>query len=168
MDNIKGILFDKDGTLIEFFSLWEKIALGLVADLANGEDPLFQQELLASIGLVNGQITANSILAGGTTKDIADAFYPLLLKESCQIPEPFHQWVEKRILQLTKDHLQVIQPITDLKKLLKQLKDDGLKLGVATADDQETTTLTFQMLGIDHYFDFIGTSDHYEKNRTQI
>ncbi|MBP3953243.1 HAD family hydrolase [Bacillus suaedae] len=164
MTEIKGVLFDKDGTLIEFLELWRRIAFGLVTELVpSGNASRIREALLESIGLLNGEVQPTSILASGTTKDIATAFYPILIKERQSIPEPFHLWVEERILLLTKQNLDAVKPVTDLRTLLQKLKRKGLKIGVATADDIETTNLTFKLLGIDQLFDFVGTSDQYKK-----
>ncbi|MGG7620760.1 HAD family hydrolase [Bacillus coreaensis] len=163
MANIKGILFDKDGTLIEFTGLWKAIAKGLVEELVDPHNFLLKEKLLGKIGLINDEVSPTSILASGTTKDIADAFRQVLLDEHVIFPEPLYSWIELKILELTKQNIHAVKPAANLKPLFDRLKEKGLRMGVATADDQETTLLTLDLLGLTHYFDFIGTSDRYEK-----
>ncbi len=163
MTNIRGILFDKDGTLIEFLGLWKAIALGLVEELIHSENPIVKEKLLESIGLVQDEVRPASILSSGTTKDIEEAFRQVLIDEQINFPEPLHQWIESKIFELTKQNIHAIKPVADLNTLLTRLKQNGLKIGIATADDQETTLLTLNLLGLTHYFDFIGTSDFYNK-----
>lgn len=163
MANIKGILFDKDGTLIEFTGLWKAIAKGLVEELVGPDNLLLKEKLLGSIGLKNDEVNPTSILASGTTKDIAGAFRQVLLDEHFPFRESLYHWIEIKILELTKQNIHAVKPTADLKTLFESLKEQELRIGIATADDQDTTLLTLDMLGITHYFDFIGTSDRYEK-----
>lgn len=166
---IKGILFDKDGTLIAFHSIWVPTALELVNQLVDKveavENDHLKNDLLKSIGVEVECVSADGILATGTTLDITHAFEGILQKHGIvfRSSQSLYEWTGERLLALTKRYIEHIQPAADLKLLLSELTDRGFALGVATADDYETTILCLKKLQVEKYFGFIGTSDRYEK-----
>ncbi len=77
MTNIKGILFDKDGTLVDFQKTW--FAIGdLMALQAAGGDRARADELMAEAGYDYGAhcFRADSVFAAGTNADIVALWYP--------------------------------------------------------------------------------------------
>ncbi|GLX67164.1 HAD family hydrolase [Paenibacillus glycanilyticus] len=174
---LKGILFDKDGTLIQFHSFWvpiaEELTDRLLAEL-NGGLPAssgLKEKLLQSIGLnANGKVDSKGYLAGGTTADIAGAYGEVLEASGYGIEhmQRLLPWITDEIYRLTQVHRDQLLPTTDLNSLLPLLKDKGLKLGIATADDLESTLFFLNKYGIAGYFDFIGTSDRYEKKPSPV
>ena len=166
---IKGILFDKDGTLIDFHAIWIPTALELVDQLVDKvkavENDQLKNDLLKSIGVEADCVSADGILASGTTLDITHAFEGILQKYgfASHSSQSLFDWIGERLIALTRRYIDHIQPAADLKQLLKELTDRGLVLGVATADDYETTILCLKKLQVEKYLGFIGTSDRYEK-----
>ncbi|KKI89194.1 hypothetical protein WQ54_26860 [Bacillus sp. SA1-12] len=169
MNKIKGILFDKDGTLIDFHSIWVPVAFDLVDQLlvkvTADKNGYLKTDLLKSIGVAEEFISADGILASGTTRDINDAFEGILQKHGLvfRSSKPLYEWITERLLALTKLHAENIQPAADLKSLLLELTNRGFVLGVATADDYESTKICLKKLQVEQYFGFIGSSDRYEK-----
>lgn len=75
---IKGILFDKDGTLIDFFSLWLYAARRVIPEFIRGNDLEEKQNttelenvLYESIGIFSDQIDPNGALAYKSYREIA-------------------------------------------------------------------------------------------------
>ncbi|WP_201007172.1 HAD family hydrolase [Paenibacillus glycanilyticus] len=173
---VKGILFDKDGTLIQFHSFWVPIAEEFTDHLLSSMDANetasgLKETLLESIGLFpDGKVDSKGYLAGGTTADIAGAYLKVLSKYGFG-PEQtagLHEWMTEEIYRLTQAHRDQLLPTADLENVLPRLRDKGLKLGIATADDYESTLFFLNKYGIAHYFDFIGTSDRYEKKPSPV
>lgn len=169
MSQIKGILFDKDGTLIHFHDFFIQVAKQLVEQLINdfqiSDNYLLDEELLRVIGIRGNKVDSKGIIASGTSLDISEAFWELLQEKNvapCEF-EDLHNWVSQKLFILTKSNTDLIKPLANLQELLAQLKRHGMMIGIATADDWESTIFCLEKLGIKHYFDFIGTSDHYEK-----
>jgi phosphoglycolate phosphatase len=160
---IKGILFDKDGTLLKFGTIWIKV-IGEVIDqlleiIGQPGNSNLKQKLCHSIGLVDGKVDEKGLLASGTSLDISSAFMEVLPME---VPS-LHQWLSEQVLEKTKQSIEYVEPVCDLSSLFSELKEMGIIIGIATADDYETTTLCLRHLGILNEIQFIGTADLYEK-----
>ena len=74
---IKGILFDKDGTLVDFNATW--LAIGdMMALQAAGGDRQRADAMLADAGydFAAGKFRADSVFAAGTNADVVALWYP--------------------------------------------------------------------------------------------
>ncbi|WP_212977914.1 HAD family hydrolase [Paenibacillus azoreducens] len=169
MQQIKGILFDKDGTLMDFYSGWFPVGTQitdlLVEEVCLKDDPSTKASLLEAIGLHGDNIDPAGILAAGTTQEMSEAFVRILRDKQVNPEKLEHleDWLTRKLHQLTLSNRHNLKPTADLHFLLGQLRRHGLKLGIATADDLESTEFFLELAGIADYFDFIGTSDCYEK-----
>lgn len=169
MKTIKGILFDKDGTLIDFYSGWVPVATQMadrvLADFGLQEDPSAKESLFGAIGLHGNQVDPKGILASGTTQDLSEAFVRVLRERQVNLDKLEHLqgWLTEELYRLTQSNRHNLKPTADLHQLLGQLRSHGLKIGIATADDLESTNFFLEHEGVSAYFDFIGTSDCYEK-----
>jgi phosphoglycolate phosphatase len=160
---IKGILFDKDGTLLQFKELWIQIANEVIEELLESighkENETLKEKLFVSIGLVKGEIDEKGYLASGTSLDIATAFKRVLPED---IPH-LHLWLSDRLFHKTREHIDNVKPVCNLHLLFSTLNEKGIIVGIATSDDYETTKLCLQQLGIENAIQFIGTGDLYKK-----
>ena len=71
---IRGVLFDKDGTLLDFAATWTPVIRA--AALAAARDDSVLCERLLLIGGYNpetGRIASNAVLAAGNTLELASA-----------------------------------------------------------------------------------------------
>ncbi|WP_404456456.1 HAD family hydrolase [Oceanobacillus kapialis] len=170
LTNIKAILFDKDGTLMNFHSVWEKVMQELIEQLSGyfPQREVIAKQLSEAIGFKANQVDANGILAGGTTKDIAEAFEAVIKDLGLQhvFPFPIFTWISETMLELTKKHIDEVTATTEsLTELLAKLGKQGIILGVATADDYPNTELCLEKLNIRNYFSFIATSDRFPQKK---
>src|SRR5690606_7798074 len=74
---IKGVLFDKDGTLVDFHATWSAVADRMALEAAEGDRPAADR-LLAAAGydVDTGHFKADSVFAAGTNRDIVDLWFP--------------------------------------------------------------------------------------------
>ncbi|WP_152393830.1 HAD family hydrolase [Paenibacillus guangzhouensis] len=169
MKEIKGILFDKDGTLLDFHSGWVPVAIRIVNQLlervGRQNELSLQVSLLEAIGLHGNRVEPKGILASGTTQDMSEVFRRVLLEQQVDPAqlEDLEGWLTEGLYQQTLDNRHNLRPTADLQHLFTQLRRQGLKIGIATADDLESTIYFLELVGVVSYIDFIGTSDHYEK-----
>lgn len=158
---IKAIIFDKDGTLIDFDAFWISVsenAIDLLLKSIKRED-VPQDELLASIGVENGVSDIGGLLCGGTYEEIALAFNGVLQRYGCALPG---ERIVPDVLTFYNMSAAVgaVKPTCEnLNEVLAELKARGVKLAVVTTDNFEITERCLKALGAYHYFDKIYTDD---------
>lgn len=152
---IAGVLFDKDGTLVDFHRTWVPAYLGLAEDLARiAGRPGLGGELLRRLGFdaERGTFAEDSPLLWSTNGMIAAAL--------ARNPElggiDVHGLVEAHFRDLER---YPPQPVGDLPRLLDRLRDHGLRLGLATMDSTVQAQRTAALLGIAEQLDFVAGSD---------
>ncbi|OZI11431.1 haloacid dehalogenase [Bacillaceae bacterium SAS-127] len=164
MKQIKAVLFDKDGTLLEFNSIWLKVAYELVDAFVEAEGllQLDKNDLLEQLGVSEDGADPNGIIACGTNDDIIKLFVTFLQnkgrpKEKAQLS----QWVNENILTIMKKHQDEIVPVQGVRSLFEKMKKEQLTIGIVTADSLAATKLFLELFDLSAYFDFIVTSDTF-------
>lgn len=165
---IKGILFDKDGTLIDFFSLWLSAALKVVPVFLkeNGIEASDEmvQFLLCVLGVHDGKVDSNGALAyksyGETAEDICIAFKE---KNIIFSKEKVRSQLEKMFNDSMLGSDVRFQVFTDMNVLMEYLKARKIVIGLATADTEISATRCLSSIGIKHFFDYIGGDDGVKK-----
>jgi phosphoglycolate phosphatase-like HAD superfamily hydrolase len=91
LTEIRGILFDKDGTLLDFNSIWVPAANCMIDKIlykySKFDNTIIRNKLLQSIGIEGENISGQGILASGTVFDIADAFANVFRNEKIEVFE---------------------------------------------------------------------------------
>lgn len=164
---IKGLLFDKDGTLLEFHQMWLQVAKGAAADTLNAypaESSSYDNNtnvditaLLAAIGVHGDYVDNHGLLASNPVEDTAEAWYQLLQLSSDK--SLFSQTVKKLFNKQVEDNPALIQALPEVKDKLIDLKAQGFKLGIATADSKDATIYSLIQTQLHDLFDFVGYSD---------
>ena len=150
---IRGILFDKDGTLLDYHSSWSEINEKAAAFAAAGQSKL-QQKLLRVGGMnpVTKITQADSALAAGNTLDICK----LWIKAGSPIQIDMLRIGLDRIFIEAARHCK---PAPKLKKTIIQLVGQGYLLGVASSDSEAAIDLFLTSQGLTSKFDFIAGYD---------
>ena len=156
---IKGVLFDKDGTLIDVTGTWVPAYRQLLSEVFAGHQPSEIEAKFVAAGYdpATGAFKAGSILAQGTTRDIIEVWWPGLdasgLAQKMQLLD-----VDYRELGLR--HLK---PLLPLRPLLEELRAMGLRLGVATNDTAASAALHMGALDAAPLFDVILGADSVQR-----
>jgi len=132
MDAIRGIVFDKDGTLFDFQLTWGGWARGMIADLAGG-DPSRADDMAAAMAFdpVAGRFRPESPVIAGTGDEVAELLLPFVPGQPGGLAG-----LSQRLA-----HAAQSAPLAEavpLAPLLARLRSAGLRLGVATNDHEAT------------------------------
>ena len=151
---IRGILFDKDGTLVDFCATWipaYRAAAAEVADLAGGVEA---PTLLADVGYdaATGTCEPHSVLAAGTNLELATAWAAI-----CGLDVEIVLPVVERTLDESARRDAI--PLVDLDTFFAGLATRGFVLGVATMDGEATARAMLDRFGALGHLSFLCGGD---------
>lgn len=150
---ISAVLFDKDGTLLDYWKSWVAINRA-AADLAARGDAAVAAHLLSVGGAdpVTGFVAPDSLLAAASAREIASAWVAA--------GSPFTTDVLGDELDaLFHRSVDTVVPVTDLAALFARLKARGLKLGIASSDSEAAILATAERFKLTASLDFIAGYD---------
>lgn len=149
----KAILFDKDGTLLDYWASWGPINRA-AAKLAARGDSAFEARLLAVGGVDESgrAASADSLLAAGSAHDIARIW--VAAGAAFTVPE-----LTRDLDALFRASVADVVPVGDLAAILGGLKRRGLALGIASSDGEAAIRLTVERFGLADLVDFVAGYD---------
>lgn len=164
----KGIIFDKDGTLIQLDSVWYKIVHNVLDDLFQmyPNEKNKRNEYLKIIGMDNNEFESTSLLACRTNYFIAVAWFSLLEEKNVKKGEFIQDVCASFKKHSTSDDL-VFTEVKGAKETLKYLKDQEYVIGVVTADDVDAAVHSLKMTGLYDFVDFLGADDGINKPKPE-
>ena len=151
---IRAILFDKDGTLVDFQSTWGPATHGVLTKLCNGDAAAFER--LAAVSLYD---PAERRLLPGSPVVIETTYgYGKLWAQALGFPvtPEFINHIDNLFFQETLDHLT---PMGDVKALLEGFRVRGYRLGLMTNDADANTRAQLRRIGIDGLLEFVAAYD---------
>jgi phosphoglycolate phosphatase len=152
------VVFDKDGTLIEFDAMWGGWAAGLADDLERVAGIPIREALFEMLGVDpgTGRVRPGGILAATPMARIREHTGDLLvalglngqtagrlLDEAWQAPDP----------------VRLAHPLADLGALFARLRAGGRRIALATSDDRVPTERTLAALGLTNAIDGVVCAD---------
>lgn len=148
---IAAILFDKDGTLIDFRATWVPAYLGVAEDLAASSGTgISPGDLLRRVGFEphTGVFADDSVLLWATNRQIAEHWGR----------EPELSTVD--VLEAIERHFNDLQrypprAVGDVAALFTKLRQRGLRLGLATMNSAAQAVATADLLGVRHLLDVL-------------
>ncbi|HEY4192423.1 MAG TPA: HAD family hydrolase [Mesorhizobium sp.] len=147
MAGIKGILFDKDGTLVDFQATWFAIGDRMAMEAA-GEDRSEADRLmqLAGYDFEARAFKSDSVFAAGTNADIVGLWYPGVDQDRKRAMIAKFDTVTAR-----EGALKAVA-LPGTKDAIASLHASGFRLGVATNDSTKGAEQTLLGLGIAQMF----------------
>lgn len=151
---IKAVLFDKDGTLIDFADTFFEACAAIIHKLSeNNLQVANDLARLAEFDLEAKSCPANSQIVGGTSLTIAELWQPILMRKSAahlsrELDNHFDEYTQNSVTAF--DYTSTT---------LSKLKEMNIDLGVATNDSEENARSHLTPIGIVDMFSFIAGYD---------
>ena len=160
-NNIKVLIFDKDGTLTDTSTLWFEPTILVLDELIkrNGMklSSIDHDELFYRLGITETDIIENSVIASGSVRDMLE-----VLNEFRAIDiEENYDFVVQYFADYILSHPEKIQTLGNVKRALGYLKEKGYIIALVTNDSRLPAEAVLQVAGIGEVFDFVGTTDEF-------
>ena len=148
---IRGVVFDKDGTLFDFQATWAGFQRRMIGEFADG-DPAREAALAEALDfdLETGRFRPGSVVVAETAEVVAERISPLLPGRSA-----------RSIARRLDEAAAGIEPVAvpGLPALLDRLAQAGLALGVATNDGESAAVRQLRAAGVADRFGFLAGYD---------
>ncbi len=151
---IRAVLFDKDGTLIDFADTFFEACSKIILHLANDNHHL-AANLANAVGfdLQTNDCTPNSEIVGGTSMTIARIWQPILDRGTVsQLSLELDNYFDK-YTELAVTEFEFTRPT------LEKLDDMNLALGVATNDSESNARHHLGAIKVEKLFSFVAGYD---------
>ena len=151
---IRGVLLDKDGTLLDYARTWVPINRQVALAAARGDKALADQLLLAGgHDPATDAVRPGSPLAAGTNFEIAACFFKVLGERT---PPNLLATVNDIFAEGGGRHAVLLPGAAEAIASLKAL---GLKVGVATNDSEGGMRASLARTQLINAFDFLAAAD---------
>lgn len=151
---LDAILFDKDGTLIDFDATWGPAAFAVMRDLADGDGEALSRLMRVSEYVESERrFLPSSPLVAGSSAHYGPLWAEILGRES---GPAFFSLMD----DLFREHgLTHLAPIHDLLRICDDLRARGFILGIATNDSEASARAQATAMRIEMHLDFIAGYD---------
>jgi phosphoglycolate phosphatase len=152
------IIFDKDGTLIDFNTMWGDWITTLARRLEAASYISVAPRLFRAVGYnpASGTVDANGPLAIATMADLR-AIAAEVLREAGLLADSAEAACTSA--WYIPDPVALARPLADLPRLFGALRAHGLRIAIATTDDRAPTEATLAALGIAALVDALACGD---------
>lgn len=141
----KGIIFDLDGTILDSMPIWSKV----------GEEFLFNQGITTPMGLRKN-------LKKKSLRQAAD-----YMRRNSKIDFAVEEIIEE-IHNMMESHYKYFIPLKPyVREFLNYLKENNIKMCIATASNKKLVENALGRLGVLSYFAFILTNEEVGKGKDE-
>ncbi len=147
---LRGLLFDKDGTLFDFHRSWGPWLAGFIGRVSTHQPHALRLAETLGFDLTAQTFRPGSVFVHDTLEEIMDAVLPHL-----------PNWERGALAAYAKRETAKVPqiPTVPLAPLLTRLQARGLVLGVATNDNEAPARSQLEAAGVHGHFAFIAGYD---------
>jgi len=158
LDDLELVIFDKDGTLIDFHAMWSGWAEDLARRLESVTGEPIRGPLFRALGFdaASGRTLAHAPLAVMPMARLRDLTVEVL-RAACRSGTAAEDAV-RRSWQ-APDPVALAHPLADLPALFTSLREGRRRIAVATSDDRAPTEATLAGLGVAGLVDVVVCAD---------
>ena len=160
-NNIKVLIFDKDGTLTDTSTLWFEPTILVLDELIKRNvmklSNIEHDELFDLLGITETDIIENSVIAAGSVRDMLEVLNEF---RTIDIEENYY-FVVQYFADYILSHPEKIKTLGQVKSALSELKSEGYIITLVTNDSRLPAEAVLKVAGIGELFDFVGTTDEF-------
>ena len=160
-NDIKVLIFDKDGTLTDTSTLWFEPTILVLDELVNRNEMNLtnaeHDELFNRLGITETNIIENSVIASGSVRDMLEVLNQF---RTIDIEENYN-FVVQYFADYILSHPEKIQTLGNVERALWNLREKGYIIALVTNDSRLPAEAVLQVAGIGELFDFVGTTDEF-------
>jgi len=153
---IRGVLFDKDGTLFDFQATWGKYTETVLGELARDAAELARMSDALGYRPEARRFVAGSPIVAGTMTEIAGILAGFRADLGAG---PIERHLDETAAATLRDPDFMFPAASDLGGMLTGLRQSGYALGVATHDSERAAHTQLTTAGVIASFDFIAGYD---------
>jgi len=154
--DIRAVLFDKDGTLIDFDATWNPVYQDTVRTLTGGDAALSRR--LLEVG--GWDFATNTVRAGSPLRQASNAQIAALWVKEMNYAGRVEALEFQIDVLFRTGGVQHARPTTPhLPELLVRLKRANLRIGVASMDGEAAVRATLERLDLSPFIDFVAGYD---------
>jgi phosphoglycolate phosphatase len=155
---VQAIIFDKDGTLIDFDAMWGGWVVHLAEQLGAVSGLKLREALCLAMGYDDKtkKVSATGKLASRPmsqlyqlTVDVVQSFGVSTSEAECIVEKAW----------CIPDPVILAKPFTDIRALFSSLLDHGIQIAIATADDRAPTQAMIEAFDIEEFIDTMVCAD---------
>jgi len=170
LENIKMVIFDKDGTLIDVHHYWcsmiEFRAEAFVLSIGNKKNKKLYNELVNAMGI---DLNSKKMKPEGPVGIKPREF---IMDVALEVMNKYDKnYTKERVIKIFEevdDYSQtqlknIVKALSGVENILVKLKEEKIKVSIATTDLTKRAVLAMQTLRLEEYFDEIAGADLVEK-----
>ena len=164
---VKAVIFDKDGTVLDFDSFWLPVAVKateiIMSKLKIIDVP--SAKVLESMGVTDGIASIKGSLCFGTYRDMAEDMNSVLREYGYKIDIDELTALTVDAYHGSVDAGEIKPTCENICEVMQALKNRGIMIVLVTSDGPAVTGECLKGLGIDKYFDLVFTDDGTHPNK---